>query len=87
MSELDSSTRADVEASEADLRESDSEEETLEIISKKKGERDNEQSESDSDSEHKEEDESGSDRESGSSVRELHGRASSEKRIKSKAQM
>ena len=52
--------------------ESDSEEETIEILSKKKCERANEQSDSESESEHEEEDEYGSDRESGSSVMELH---------------
>ena len=44
MRELDSKTSADVEESEADIRESDSEEEKLEILSRKKRERANEQS-------------------------------------------
>ena len=79
MSKLDRRTSADAKESEAELRESNSEEETLEIISENKGERANEQSESESESEHEEEDESGSDRKSGSSVRELHDRASIEK--------
>ena len=78
MSEIDSRISADVEESEAELRKSNSEEETLEIFSKKKGVRDNERSESESESEHEEEDESGSDEEIRSSVMELQGRASSE---------
>ena len=79
MSNLDNMTSADVKEYEAELRESNSEEETLEILLKKKGERTNEQNESKYESEHEEEDEYGSDREIGSSVKKLHGRASSEK--------
>ena len=59
MSDLDSRTSAYVEESEADIREIKSEEETLEILSKKKGERANKQSDSESKSDHDEEDESG----------------------------
>ena len=77
MSKLDSRTSSNVKESEFEFRESDSEEETLEILSKNKGERYNEQSDTESESDHEEEDESGSDGESGSSVRELHGRVSS----------
>ena len=50
MIELDSRTNVDAEESEADLRESNSEEETLEILSKKKAEWSNEQSDSESES-------------------------------------
>ena len=42
MNKLDSRTSADAEESEAELTESDSEEETLKILSKKKGEQPNE---------------------------------------------
>ena len=59
MSNIGSRTSADVKESETELRESESEEETLEIISKKKGEWDNEQSDSESESYHEKEDESG----------------------------
>ena len=52
MSGIDSRTSADDEESEAELREINSEEETLWILSKNKGEMDNEQSESESESEH-----------------------------------
>ena len=50
MIDIDRRTSADVEDSEAELRESDSEEETLEILSKKKVEWANEQSDSESES-------------------------------------
>ena len=44
MSKLDNRTSADAEESEAEITESDSEEETLKILSKNKGERANERS-------------------------------------------
>ena len=50
MGKLGSRTSANVGESEAELRESDSEEETLEILSKKKAEWSNEQSDSESES-------------------------------------
>ena len=78
MSDLDSRTSADVKESVVKHRESDSEERTLEILSKNKCERANERSDSESESEREEEDKSGLGRESGSSVTELHGRDYSE---------
>ena len=67
MRKLDSRTSADFKESEAELTEKYSEEETIGILSKKKGEWAYDRNESAYESYHEEEDESGSDRESGSS--------------------
>ena len=69
MSDLDSRTRADVKQYEAEIRESDIEQEKLEILSKKKGEQANERSDSESESQHEGEYQSGLEEEIGSSVR------------------